>query len=110
MNQEFIQYIAIQLVNGLVVRGAYILCICLLGPQTKQETTSKFLKDTIARHGENHINSGDLNARHVPWDAISNERGLSITDITNQTHRSHVLAAQQPSYFKTIEKKAYNST
>lgn len=84
--------------------GAYI------GPQTKQETTNKFLKETIARHGETHIIAGDLNARHVSWDAIYNGRGIAVTEITNKTHWAHVVAVQKPSCFKTIKKKANKST
>lgn len=61
-NQDFKQAIAIQLVNGIVITVSYI------GPQSKPQTTTKFLSETLSRHGTNQIIVGDLNARHVKWE------------------------------------------
>lgn len=59
----------------------------------------------MKRYSTNQVIIGDLNARHITWDSETNERGIAVTEVVKQTDLAYVLAAREPSYFKTIQKK-----
>lgn len=97
-DQDFVQAISIQLINGLVMTGTYI------GLQTKLTTTHRFLTDTIDQHGENNIIVGDLNPRNPSWDTTLNDRGMAVMEVLQKDPRAHVIAASEPSFFKKVKK------
>lgn len=97
--QEFIQDITLQLINGMVVSGTYVRT------QTGRETTTKFLTETLESFRPNHVVVGYINARRYGWDRTSNARGLSVLYTLNKLGRTYVVAPKHLSYYRVENRK-----
>lgn len=69
-----------------------------IGPQTKGEDVEEFIVNTLKENGDRHLLCGDLNARHIAWDTVSNERGTTIHEVANRIPRTYICAAKLNSY------------
>lgn len=43
---------------------------------------------------------GDLNAMHIAWDKMTNDRGTMIKELVKNTPRTHIVAADRPTFQK----------
>lgn len=51
---------------------------------------------------------GDINARHIKWDKMTNCRGLAVMEVVQRMPRTYVLAANKPSYYKVVQRAGGN--
>lgn len=79
------------------------MTVSYIGLAAKKDTTTQFLSDTATRHGTNQVIIGGLNARHPNWDTTINESDEALMNLLNRTSGTCVVAAKEPSYFKTIK-------
>lgn len=77
----------------------------------KKDTAQNFLTDTLNRNGDHHVVVGDLNARISRWDTKTKEIGVAVSNAAYKTHKAYVVAAKEPSYYRTVKHKGgTNST